>query len=1049
MKRLMNILATFCGAAIAFCSCTDELINGSVEHPVGVDYGTMVEVTIPFSIAEEMSATIVTRAGEEAGHENELKGIQLAVYEANGGAAGEDKLILWKRYEKKNSGSDTGDGFWEDNTGTDTADDGFLRFHAPTGRVYIYILGNATGTLMNYYPNAGGNPEALDLSTRQAFIDNVQPQWTGSFTSDDGYLPMTAMVNNRTGACFIEEGKTAGRGNIYYYKDEEAENRNEKTYIDPTDGIDNTFALRRLVAKINFNITAAEGRTFTPSKYIFRHVGQNVPANLRAGYDYGMESDYLERIPVMDSPEGYFTPTTPNSFTVYLPENRRNLQEGKKVDSYNARDAIEKTADSKNVMEDDGIHYKFANAPQNSTYVEIYGRYEGPGKDTGNGTATVTADTRYIIHLGDFGADKEEGYEDFNVERNCEYTYNVTVKGVDNIITEVVDKQENQPGVEGIVFRGGEQVRLDAHYEAVEMRLTKEQIKRGVYLYAKTPFGETGYMYGGDDPGTEAEREAMGKNMQWVKFMKQTTPHELARYKENEAVNAYEILKQIAENSSASDKDYQYITCFIDEYFYTSDPTDNGTVELTEFINADDRIFTMGSNVSYSSDGKSIVSDAVYVLQQRSIACFYDVDNFEGNMYGIETADETGNLPYANGNALDNPDRDVKKGLENTRKDLETMNAGFGAVNWVKNGYLLNDEGKLEKAPMKERLNTQYAYAACLSRNRDFDGDDSIDEGELRWYTPARDQLLGMWIGQPGLLGEQYMFQGKIEEEWTSGNVEAPIFTSNGGQSRIIWSEQGCSFGSADSPNGGTIEGTIRAVRNLGKKEVISAAVDDVPSAYYSYDSGKREITVHLKPEAMRSVAIVGRELLPHDETSPYNRVYRKYKVAEHAYVGGSKSDECPGGLHISTGRASPSYMPLQTTSANDAKRGLGTIAQDYAEEEGETDKGAWRLPNQRELALAIVAIPDFFNGMLGDTYATVQYEHSIIGSHWRRQTNHILHCRTAFSNNRAFSGGKYTQWGYCIYLKNDGYMGLMDEGDEDIGSAGTAGYLCVRDVPE
>lgn len=355
MKRLINVIVTLCGAVIACCSCTDELMEGSsATHPVGVDYSKMVEVTLPFGIAKEISTTIVTRAGETAGHESEIKGLQLAIYEANGGEAKDDKLILWKRYEKKTSENAEGDGFWE--SGSEGVNDGYLRFLTPTGKVYIYILGNATGTLMNYYPKTA-DPNTLSLMTRQDFIDNVQPKWTNSFTSDDGYLPMTAMVNNQTGICYIEENRTVGQGNIYYFKDGE----DEKTYIErnpTTTTYDNTFVLRRLVAKINFTITAADDRTFTPSKYIFRNVGEYVPSNPRAGHDYGLEEDYLDKIPVVDSPEGYFSPTTPNSFTVYLPENRRNLPKGVDVANYNERDAIEKTMEGENQMEDD-VHYKF------------------------------------------------------------------------------------------------------------------------------------------------------------------------------------------------------------------------------------------------------------------------------------------------------------------------------------------------------------------------------------------------------------------------------------------------------------------------------------------------------------------------------------------------------------------------------------------------------------------------------------------------------------------------------------------------------------------
>lgn len=46
-------------------------------------------------------------------------------------------------------------------------------------------------------------------------------------------------------------------------------------------------------------------------------------------------------------------------------------------------------------------------------------------------------------------------------------------------------------------------------------------------------------------------------------------------------------------------------------------------------------------------------------------------------------------------------------------------------------------------------LTTQFNYAdyACLSRNRDLNGNGVIDENELRWYLPAIKQYIGLAVG--------------------------------------------------------------------------------------------------------------------------------------------------------------------------------------------------------------------------------------------------------------------------------------------------------------
>ena len=53
------------------------------------------------------------------------------------------------------------------------------------------------------------------------------------------------------------------------------------------------------------------------------------------------------------------------------------------------------------------------------------------------------------------------------------------------------------------MFRKGSKVRVDAHYEAVEMNIRRSVLEQGIYIYCKTPFGTVGEMYypqkGADD----------------------------------------------------------------------------------------------------------------------------------------------------------------------------------------------------------------------------------------------------------------------------------------------------------------------------------------------------------------------------------------------------------------------------------------------------------------------------------------------------------------------------------------------------------------------
>ena len=104
---------------------------------------------------------------------------------------------------------------------------------------------------------------------------------------------------------------------------------------------------------------------------------------------------------------------------------------------------------------------------------------------------------------------------------------------------------------------------------------------------------------------------------------KQDTKGELAIYDPKETQNVFEVLQEVwNENGEGA-----YYTCFVDEYYYEENPVNKGNVRLNEFVNADDRVFTLATSLQYSKDQQSILADAVYSVSQRSIACFYDLDN--------------------------------------------------------------------------------------------------------------------------------------------------------------------------------------------------------------------------------------------------------------------------------------------------------------------------------------------------------------------------------------------------------------------------------------
>ena len=1016
-----------------FSACSDDMLMEG-QGANGVDMNRMVEVEIPFSLGKGITSHVVTRstrATDQQGKDSQLSGIMVFVYENNGGDPSNDKRLAYQFFESPLTSLEGSTGGWIPDANDATC--GHFKFYMPVGDVYIYLIGNAQGSFIDFFPEIGESK----LANRQDFLEKVTPKWNGNMFTVDGYLPLVGSVNNRTGACTIKKDESNSEKGIITYRKENDEKEyviSQQTGEHPAVNQDNSFVLKRLMCKVSMEFKSGTNVTFTPISYKFCHCAEYVsPAeDSWAGYD---------NLNMIDTETVTFDAQTPNSFTVYLPENIREYTGDKTEWKFADRDRVRKDDNGENLYENTPSqeghegHYQFENAPKHSTYVEITGKFEGDN---------ISADTRYILHLGDFSNNK---FNEFSLRRDYHYQYTVTVNGVNDIVVEVKGEdgtsnpQEKNPAVEGIVFEGGARVQLDAHYEQVEMKLMKNKISEGVYIYAKTPFGNVSCKYLPStrklDPNHKnqpASIEEAKKLLQWIEFKKQSDKGSLALYGGNDRMDVFAALDHAYENQMG------YYTCFVDEYYYTTNPVDGSSIALSDFINAEDRTFSLGSDIQYSADKQSAVATAVYVLQQHSIACFYNLENQTVAKYGVELTDEIGGLPYGSPAGKSS---DAKNGRGNT---ITEIGNNTGAVNWAKNGFLLDDtDSKLEAGKKRLTTDTEWACLACLTRNRDFNGDSKITDDELRWYTPARDQMLGLWIGEPALPAKAALYPYSTEGMERPNNVTQslyPIFTSTYGDNgidRVIWAEEGCTFGSAHAAQNG---GYVRAVRNLGATPS-KTSYETPAQPYYQYDKSTRTIEVFLTDNALRSFSY--HELAPHHERSVVNRPYKKFQVATRPYT-----EEATATCNYShSGDASIKYQKLQTTNATQAKTATTTIAANY-KGNGEANlntTAVWRLPNQRELALMIVAMGTTLGYNNMNDYNTINCEcrNSRSGAHeWTYTHNYVLHCRTSFSST------KWTQYGF-MYNTNGKQMQILwttDQGtDLGQGTTGMGGCLCVRDV--
>lgn len=264
---------------------------------------------------------------------------------------------------------------------------------------------------------------------------------------------------------------------------------------------DYTMALNHVDARITFNIIPAVGVTFEPEAYrvinipggtyLFSREKQNSGDNT---WDYD-GAGYAPSNRLSD-----FTEKDGKSiFEFYICENRQNPKQKISTESlleegtyYALREKQEKKLITGTVegQKYENGEYVYANAK--STYVELEGTITYKDDDG----SEVYAKTTYTIHLGNTGNSNTADWlndlelvNNYDTERNTHYTYNVKVQSVDQIIVEVEDSKEVNPGAEGdVIVAQGTVKTMDSHYGRLLLTLRKEDIQKGLSWSVTTPF---------------------------------------------------------------------------------------------------------------------------------------------------------------------------------------------------------------------------------------------------------------------------------------------------------------------------------------------------------------------------------------------------------------------------------------------------------------------------------------------------------------------------------------------------------------------------------
>lgn len=624
-------------------------------------------------------------------------------------------------------------------------------------------------------------------------------------------------------------------------------------------------------------------------------------------------------------------------FEAYLPENLQDAKDTVKVQE---------------MREDDNMSNpkEFTNAPEYGTYVVLKGKYE----ETEDGS-TKTADVTYYVHLGDCSANPN----DYNVERNCKYTYNITVAGVDKIIVEAQKDENDQPGAEGVVLKygnTGKNLTLDSHYEYMVMRFYKADIKKlkdsklGYYYQVYALGKKTEPINVKNEANTEEHQKQLnGVDTSWIEFAIKGRGNSESSYgSENDGrgtpcdypgkkntMNIEDFLKLLYEKAD-DDKDFwtkdKYIdaTCFVSENYYSN-------LTWDQYVNnVDKRAFYVANKVWVSEDTRSVYAEAQYGLTQHNIQTFYDVKQ-AGNViaYGCETINDEEGKNFTDdgigGTSRNENSYPYQSKGSHTWNGRENMKKDLSGLTW--------DNIKSNKALVK----------ACMSRNRDLNGNGTIDDDEIRWYAPAVNQYIGLWIGEEVMSTEAKLFnkQTSTLSKNNDPGCRMLYYTSTRGIN-TYFSEEGM----ATNNHNGTRKATlIRCVRNLQSNDNDKGYAKSPTEFWTTSNSNK---VVELDKVDSRALIVGGssNELIGHTERSEINKPAKSFKIADTTYPASNSKN----------------------ASMQNVVNGKFICNGNYNQNDSN-----WRVPNQREMSVMYLIDPS----LIKNTYCRTKFSNLDFRKSW------------------------------------------------------------------
>lgn len=576
-------------------------------------------------------------------------------------------------------------------------------------------------------------------------------------------------------------------------------------------------SLKRCEAKVTVNVKTADGLVFEPGTY---KLG-NVPSSTfltehTKGSDQtaSWDANGMDGKSYWNSEKFQFEGDADNITTsFYMPESRKAAKKailptspGYNADrkGYDLRQKQLKSpvagATDKPNLQNGATEY----APDLAPYIEFTGELR-QSMMTGDIPTERFGRVTYRIYLGYTSI--EDPVNDYDIERNVHYTYNVTIKGMNDLVIEALsdkDKEEEpSPGTEGLVYDAHRSFIFDCHYEQGLMRFKKDELAifnpdgslkdDAMLSFAiRTPFCDKIISY------TKAELEQL-KNNNYIPFKEKKADTDWLKFyihPSTLADNGNEDMQYFSDTGAnllsleqflyrlMNEPDYVFnaasglckVTVYANEYFYEQNPMQENAPKDKDlwkiFANSPDRTFDLLVNTSHeiSPDGQSRYHQAIVTIRQMSIKTVF-VNSPDGmRVWGVENVNETPDLDYMVRAATEADafyNKYYSNGWANTWSVMSRRTGGLTDnvmpdpmfrskenTLWQVMTKVANAKLTLSKDHTNLAMSNYHATYACFTpflRNRDNNRDGQMQANEMQWYIPSICETNMLYVAERAL----------------------------------------------------------------------------------------------------------------------------------------------------------------------------------------------------------------------------------------------------------------------------------------------------------